>query len=163
MEINDTKKHDAGTVTGIFATKEDAETAYNFLIEMGYEPDEITLMMSEHTKERFYKDVNPDHYLLAGRAVTDNAIQTAIRFFGRFVAFPGVAMLVVANFRDGGIKAVTRSVMSDKYAQFFRTKINEGEIVIDFNPHSVKERNLIRAIWERCGGLPLIRRSETAA
>lgn len=163
MEIISNKKQDAGTVTGIFATKEDAEVAYNSLLQMGYAPEEITLMMSEHTKERFYKDVFPDPYQLGGCPAAGNAIQTAIRFLGRFVAFPGVAMMVVGNLRDGGIRALARSVMSDKYAQFFRTRINEGEIVIDFNPHSVKERNLIWAIWEKCGGLPLIRRSGRVA
>ncbi|HEV7381078.1 MAG TPA: hypothetical protein VGN64_14860 [Dyadobacter sp.] len=163
MEIISNRRQDAGTVTGIFATKEDAEIAYNSLLQMGYRPDEIILMMSEHTKERFYNDPMIDPFQLSGCPATGNAIQTAIRFLGKFVAFPGVAMMVVGNLRDGGIRAMSRSVMSDKYAQFFRTRINEGEIVIDFNPHSVKERNLIRTIWEKCGGFPLVRRSGRVA
>ena len=33
-----------GTITGVFRSRDDAESAYNALIEKGYAPDEIILL-----------------------------------------------------------------------------------------------------------------------
>ncbi|MCE7041502.1 hypothetical protein [Dyadobacter sp. CY312] len=164
MDINNNIRSNAGTVTGIFATKEDADRAYDSLMELGYSEEEITLIMSEETQEKLYgQPVSLSNSSYGDESQTRNPIVQAIRHLGKFVSFPGVAMVVAANFNDGGIRALSASVMSDKYAQFFRGKINEGEIVIDFKPHSVSERNYITGLWKKFGGFPLIRRLSTAA
>jgi hypothetical protein len=157
-------KVNAGTVTGIFATREDADRAYHSLIELGYCEEEITLIMSEKTQEKHFGI--PGDKLNAGYTPdpqNESDIVRAIQHLGKYVSFPGVALVVAANFNDGGVRALSASVMSDTYAQFFRGRINDGEIVIDFNPHSIKERNLITGLWKSLGGLPLIRRLDVAA
>ena len=163
MDTNNTINN-AGTITGIFATKEDADRAYYSLMELGYSEEEITLIMSEETQEKLYAlpvSVSSSGYVYESQ--NKNPIQTALEHLGKFVSFPGVAMVVAANFNDGGVRALSASVMSDKYAQFFRGRINEGEIVIDFKPHSIYERNYITDLWKKIGGFPLIRRLSTAA
>jgi len=165
MEMLNTKK-DTCTVTGIFATREDAENAYHTLIEMDYSPDEITLIMSDETNDKLYK---PASVMMAnsnyGFQDSDvcNSIADAIDHLGMFISFPGMSLVVAGDFNDGGMRALASSVMSDKYAQFFRNRIKDGEIVINFQPHTLKERNMIANIWENYGGDSVIRRLSHAA
>lgn len=44
----------ANTVTGLFKDKESAESAYLGATNAGYSADEIDVVMSEETRERFY-------------------------------------------------------------------------------------------------------------
>jgi hypothetical protein len=164
MNTNIDTRHNAGTITGIFATREDADQAYFILMELGYSEEEITLMMSEETQERLYGiPIDKSNLSSADEDQTSNDIVRAIKHLGKYISFPGVALVVAANFNDGGVRALSASVMSDKYAQFFRGRINEGEIVIDFKPHSISERNLITSLWRKFGGTPLVRGTKTAA
>ena len=165
METLNTKK-DTCTVTGIFATREDAENAYHTLIEMGYSPEEITLIMSDETNDKLYKRSSvmmlDSNYGFHNDDVC-NSIADAIDHLGMFVSFPGVSLVVAGDFNDGGVRALTSSVMSDKYAQFYRNRLKDGEIVINFQPHTLKERNIIASIWENYGGDSVIRRLSHAA
>ena len=52
--------HDAGTITGVFHDKDDAEKAYNSLIERGYSRDDISVLMSDDTRKTNYADVDAD-------------------------------------------------------------------------------------------------------
>ena len=163
METN-YNMQDTCTVTGIFATREDAENAFHILIELGYNPAEITLIMSEETKEKLYNCCVPQIHSAGFNGKRCCAtISDAINTLGKFISFPGVALMVAADFNDGGVRALNASVMSDRYAQYFRTRINDGEIVIDFKPHTVQERNIITGLWENYGGDPLIRRFRNVA
>jgi hypothetical protein len=58
MKSNDVKE--IGTITGVFRTKEDAEQAYNALTQRGYSADEITVLMSDKTRERYFKNSADD-------------------------------------------------------------------------------------------------------
>ncbi|WP_221393072.1 hypothetical protein [Dyadobacter sp. NIV53] len=152
---NGYNKKNICTVTGVFATKEDAENAYHILIDLGYTADEITLIMSDETQNKLAKSSHDNLNV-------DHTIADIMVSLGKFVAFPGVALMVAGDFNDGGVRALTGSVMSDIYAQYYRTRIKDGEIVIDFRPRTVRERNMITDLWENYGGYPLIRVSDAA-
>ncbi len=64
---------------------------------------------------------------------------------------------------DGVERALTNSVMSDKDAEFYRAVIRDGEIVIDFTPHSAIEKNIVTTLWEDYRGFPVVRRQKIAA
>ena len=83
--------------------------------------------------------------------------------FGRFVAIPGLALVVAGKLDEGGQRAITSTVLSDEYATYFQRRIQEGEILIDFGLHNVKERNLIMNLWENYGGFSLVRKISNAA
>ncbi|TDE10256.1 hypothetical protein [Dyadobacter psychrotolerans] len=163
METN-YNTQDTCTVTGIFATREDAENAFHILIELGYTPEEITLIMSEETQEKLYNPHSPQiNFTSIDKDKTCVTISDAINTLGKYISFPGVALMVAADLNDGGVRALTGSVMSERYAQYFRTRINDGEIVIDFKPHSVLERNIVAGLWENYGGDPLVRHLRNVA
>jgi hypothetical protein len=157
----------AFTVTGVFADKADAENAYHFLMTLGYTPSEVTLIMSDETGQKMNK--NNDRHHRAGsrtRFIIQkelNGISEAIDAYGKFVAIPGVSLIVAGDLAGSGLNALANSVMSDKYATYYKTLIKDGEIVIDFAPHSVKEKNMIAGLWEDFHGYPITRRANHAA
>jgi hypothetical protein len=56
METQKTKQ--IGTITGVFLTKDNAEQAYDSLIRRGYSPEEITVLMSDKTRDRYFGDAD---------------------------------------------------------------------------------------------------------
>ena len=157
----------AFTVTGVFADKGDAENAYHFLMTLGYTPSEVTLIMSDETGQKMNRQ--SDQRLLGGSRTRFtiqkelNGISEAINSYGKFVAIPGASLMVAGDLAGSGLHALANSVMSDKYATYYKTLIKEGEIVIDFAPHSVKEKNMITGLWEDFHGYPITRRANHAA
>jgi len=162
-------KKSINTITGVFSTIKDADNAYHALLEFGYKPYEITLIMSEETHQKLFTQHDIDFYLNSnsfkenGREPEVSSISDALDVFGRFVAIPGLSLVVAGNFTDGGFRALSGSVMSDEYAAYFQSRIKEGEILIDFSLHTVSERNYIINLWEYYGGFPLVRKVSHAA
>jgi hypothetical protein len=157
------------TLTGVFATRDDAENAYRTLLKLGYRAEEITLIMSEETCDRLYERHEEDFYVSKNqdyfkrKKLQVSRISDALDVYGRFVAIPGLALVVAGNLKEGGFRALSNSVMSDDYAEYFQRRISDGEILIDFGLHTVKERNLIIGLWENYGSFPLVRRVRNAA
>lgn len=153
----------------MFATRADAENAYQSLLNLGYKPEEITLVMSEETCERLYQYHEGDFYKSRTfRPGTDKKLQVtrisdALDMLGRFVAIPGLALVVAGKLDEGGQRAISNTVLSDEYATYFQRRIQEGEILIDFGLHNLKERNLIVNLWENYGGFSLVRKISNAA
>jgi hypothetical protein len=157
------------TVTGVFATREDAEKAYQTLIKLGYRAEEITLIMSKDTCDRLYEHDGDSFYNNSGldyfkrKKLRVSRISDALDVYGKFVAIPGLALVVAGNLQEGGFRALSSSVMSDEYGEYFQSRIQDGEILIDFGLHTAKERNLIIGLWENYGGYPIVRKISNAA
>ncbi|MCF2505152.1 hypothetical protein L0663_17275 [Dyadobacter sp. CY107] len=125
--------------------------------------------MSEETCERLYQyhdsdfDDNRKFGIGKGKKLQVTRISDALDVFGRFVAIPGLALVVAGKLDEGGQRAIASTVLSDEYATYFQRRIQEGEILIDFGLHNIKERNLIINLWENYGGFSLIREVSNAA
>ncbi|KAA0992581.1 hypothetical protein [Dyadobacter aurulentus] len=158
------QKRSINTVTGVFATREDAENAYQSLLHLGYKADEITLIMAEETFDKLYdRKVNRFQHSPARKKLQVTRISEALDVLGRFVAIPGLALVVATDFAKGGARALSSSVLSENYAEYFQNRLLHGEILIDFSLHTAREKNLIVHQWEDFGGYPLIRRISNAA
>jgi hypothetical protein len=48
-------KHDTNIVTGLFEDKESAEAVYNSLRSRGYSDDEINVIMSDATRDKYFR------------------------------------------------------------------------------------------------------------
>jgi hypothetical protein len=153
----------------MFATRADAENAYLSLLKLGYKPEEITLVMSEETCDRLYQYHEDDFYQSRtvrsgeGKKLQVTRISDALDVLGRFVAIPGLALVVAGKLDEGGQRALSNTVLSDEYSTYFQRRIQEGEILIDFGLHNLKERNLIVNLWENYGGFSLVRKISNAA
>lgn len=161
------KTRSISTVTGVFATRVDAESAYLTLLNLGYDPSEITLIMSQDTCDKLYAQSSSKIYQgPAGekiRRLQVSRISEALDVYGRFVAIPGLALVVAGNMKAGGFRALASSVLSDDYAAYFQSRIRDGEILMDFGLHTFKEKKLIMGMLENYGGDPLVRRVKSAA
>ena len=145
-----------GRVDRIFDNVKDANNYYDFLMENGYSSDDITILMSEDTKNRFYAD--NDHISKTseealkgagtGSAIggTAGAILGAVAAVGGAVLVPGLGLAVagpiaatLAGAGVGGasgalIGALTKAGLSESVATEYRDAMDDGQIIISFDP-----------------------------
>ncbi len=169
-------------MTGVFRTKEDAEQAYDSLIRRGYSPEEITVLMSDSTRDRYFNDSdhdkdNPDYDKESlgnksmekagvGSAIggTVGAIVGAIAAIGTSVALPGLGLIVAGpivaaltgagagGLTGGLIGALVGSGIPKEKAEVYHRSIEEGGIVVGVIPRSHEDRTGISEDWNRYRG-----------
>ena len=140
----------------VFDTAESANDYYDFLIKSGYSTDEITVIMSEETKDRFY--ATNDHVSKTGDEAlkgagtgsaiggTVGAIAGALLAIGSSIVIPGLGIAVagpiaaaLAGAGAGGatgavIGALTKAGLSDSVATEYKNAMDKGEIIISIDP-----------------------------
>jgi len=145
-----------GRVDRIFDNVKDANNYYDFLMENGHSSDDITILMSEDTKNRFYAD--NDHISKTseealkgagtGSAIggTAGAILGAVAAVGGAVLVPGLGLAIagpiaatLAGAGVGGasgalIGALTKAGLSESVATEYKDAMDDGQIVISFDP-----------------------------
>ena len=139
-----------------FADVAEANAYYDFLIEHGYSTDDITVLMSKDTKERFY--AMNDHVEDTGDAAlkgagtgsaiggTVGAIAGALATVGGAILVPGLGLAVagpiaaaLAGAGVGGatgalVGALTNAGLSDSLATEYNDALNRGEVIISVDP-----------------------------
>ncbi|MGB3780387.1 MAG: hypothetical protein WA960_18630, partial [Tunicatimonas sp.] len=60
METTKSTTEKVGIVSGVFNSRESAEKAYDGLIAKGYNADDITVLMSDDTRDTHFKDSDHD-------------------------------------------------------------------------------------------------------
>lgn len=165
---NDTTK--PGIITGMFRDKESAEQAYRSLIDKGYSPEEITVLMSEETRNTHFKDDRTDSDLGnkslegagAGSAIggTLGAIVGAIAGAGATVALPGVGLVIagpiVAALTGAGAGGLTGGIIGaligagipEDKAKVYEQGIKEGNIVMGVVPRTTEDADYLETEWE---------------
>ncbi|GAA3523018.1 hypothetical protein GCM10022393_42200 [Aquimarina addita] len=143
-------------VDRIFHNTHTANQYYDHLIELGYTPDHITVLMSKDTKDKFYAsnphvEKNSDEALKgagAGSAIggTIGAVVGAVAAIGTSVIIPGLGLAIagplVAAFAGAGIGgaggalvgALTKAGLSDTASTEYVKSIEEGKIIISVEP-----------------------------
>ncbi|CAN5182997.1 hypothetical protein BH23BAC1_BH23BAC1_34690 [soil metagenome] len=160
----------AGIVTGLFRDKESAEQAYRSLLDKGYTPDEVTVLMSEETRNTHFKGKDNDSELGnkslegagAGSAIggTLGAIIGAVAAVGASVAIPGVGLVVagpiVAALTGAGAGGLTGGLIGaligagipEDKAKVYKSGIKEGSIVMGVEPRSEADAEYFESEWE---------------
>jgi hypothetical protein len=127
-----TNKIPAGSIACTFVSMQDAETAYNILINRNYSPDEIHVLASQeltdtcsadhvHLVEVFQKgEVLSDKIVISG-PLKDN--------------FDFNETTILRHLESCGI--------SDQHAKQFETNLSQKEIVIIVHPHNETDRQEI--------------------
>ena len=141
-----------GRVDRAFSNVHDANRYFDFLVENGYDSDDITVLMSEATKKTFYADnehiSNTAEEALkgagAGSAIggTIGAILGAIAAVGGAVLIPGIGLAVAGPLAAvlggagvGGasgalIGALTKAGLSESVATEYKNAMDNGEVII---------------------------------
>jgi len=140
----------------VFDTAESANDYYDFLVESGYSTNDITVIMSKDTKERFYATnehiSNTGEEALKGAGTgsaiggTVGAIAGALLAIGSSIVIPGLGIAVagpiaaaLAGAGAGGatgaiIGALTKAGLSDSAATEYKDAMNKGQIIISVEP-----------------------------
>jgi hypothetical protein len=165
METRSNSTSDQGMVTGVFYSRDEAERAYNSLLQRGYTQDEIVLLMSEETKKTNFE--NSDHHTELGSKAMEKAgvgsaiggsagaVIGAIAAIGTTVAIPGLGLVIagpiaaaLAGAGAGGltgglIGGLVGAGIPKEEASRYEKSLKEGGIVIGVVPRSTKDRSAI--------------------
>lgn len=161
-------------LSGLFENKKQAGTAYQFLLESGFKPTEINLVMLESVRKNFEEDI--EHYSENGTLAletagkgsliggTIGAVATILATIGISVFVPGLGIFIggplvagifggTAGVITGGIcgALIGADVPSDQ-AKVYETGIQEGKILILVEPRNQVEAFAIEQNWKENSG-----------
>ncbi len=158
-------------VTGMFKDRESAERAYESLSSRGYTKDDVNVIMSDETRNKYFPegsdaaDTELGTKALegtgAGAAIggTTGAILGAIAAIGTSVALPGLGLLVAgpvagalvgagAGGATGGlIGALVGSGIPEEHAKKYEEGVKQGNIVMGFNPRNEEDAAYFENSW----------------
>jgi hypothetical protein len=160
-------------LTALFNSREGADSAYAWLLKNGYTSDDIHLLMSEETKQKYNPQEAP-----AKQATTDedavDGLKSGITFGGGLgaalgaiagigaIAIPGLgiaiagplaASLAAAGGLLGGVfGALFGSSLPEQEAKELERAIREGSTLISVHPQDDVSAALIENEWRKRGG-----------
>ena len=156
-------------VSRVFRTREDAERAYDVLEARGYSKDDINVMLSDKSRDTYFKKSDVDSDL--GDKVAQNAgkgsligggigaLIGAIAAIGTSVLIPGLGLVVAgplaaglagagAGAATGGlIGALTSTGVSETEAERYKKEIEEGGIYMGFKPRNEEDARNVYDQW----------------
>ncbi len=171
---NDTKTDEKGMLTGMFRDRRSTENAYNSMHERGYTEDEINLVMSKETHDKYFSDDKEETELGnkaaagsgAGSAIggTIGAIAGIVAAIGTSVVIPGLGLVVagpiaagLAGAGAGGlaggiIGALVGWGIPKERAKLYESGIKDGHIVLGVKPKNDKDAQYFEKNWQENDG-----------
>lgn len=156
-------------LTGMFRDRRSAEKVYNSMHERGYSPDEINLVMSKETHDKYFSDDVEETKLGnkaaagsgAGSAIggTIGAITGIIAAIGTSIAIPGLGLVVagpiaagLAGAGAGGlaggiIGALVGWGIPKERAKLYESGIKDGHIVMGVQPKNEDDAEYFERNW----------------
>lgn len=160
-------------VTGLFRDRDSAERAYSSLESRGYSRDDVNLMMSDDTRNRYFGEGSGDSELgskaLEGAGVgsaiggTLGAIIGGIAAIGTSVLLPGIGLVVagplaaaLAGAGAGGLTgglvgALVGSGIPEEHAAEYESGIKEGGIFMGVNARNQEDADYLSNDWNGYG------------
>lgn len=167
----------AQTISALFRDRLAAEESYRSLQNYGYEADEISVVMSEATRDQYYKSQPIAEHLdddaqteekavkgLGAGAVVGGGIGVAlgmIAAIGTAIVVPGAGLVVAGPLAAslGGVGGVIGTALGALYGsgvpeeteREYEYAVNEGGIIISVRPHTDEESERINDEWRDRG------------
>ena len=161
-------------LTALFKNREDADSAYGWLLKNGYNSNDIHLLMSDETRQKYHyaEATEPETTeeetivgLEAGAALGGGlgAALGIVAAVGAAVIIPGMGGLAVAGplaaslagaggLVGGALGALYGSSVPEEEAHKLEQKVREGSILISVNPYDAESATLIENEWRERGG-----------
>lgn len=156
-------------VSGMFKNSNELEKCYQSLINRGYKSEEINLIMSDKTRDQYFKNKNnivndnSAEGLGIGSIVggTIGGIAGAIAAIGTVAMLPGLGIVVagplvagLAGIGAGGVAGGLLGVLvglgiPEAYVKEYEKEINAGGILMSVNAHSDEDAQLFKKEWEK--------------
>lgn len=166
-------------VSGLFNDRDSVERAYSSLTSRGYSNDDINLMMSDDTRNRYFGEGTADTELGskalegagAGSAIggTLGAIIGGIAAIGTNVFLPGLGLVVagplaaaLAGAGAGGLTgglvgALIGSGIPEERAQLYEEGVRNGGAVVGVTPRSDDDAAYFENEWRNYNGQHIYR------
>src|SRR5262245_1654592 len=156
-------------LTALFKKREDADSAYEWLLKNGYNSSDVHLLMSEETRQKYHyaEATEPETTeedavvgLETGAAVGGGlgAALGTVAAVGAAVIIPGMGLAVAGPLAaagglvGGALGALYGSSVPEEEAHELEQKIREGSILISVRPLSDEDTGLIESAWRERGG-----------
>lgn len=155
--------------TGLFTDRNSAERAYQAATAAGYSADEIDVVMSEETRERFYGkhatlETEVGNKSAEGAAVGGAVGATAGAFAGVLaaagtIAVPGLGLVVAgpiaAGLAGAGAGGVTAGLagalvgwgIPEDRLKTYEQGVDEGGILLGVKPHNDQDAERFASEW----------------
>lgn len=165
----------SGMVTGMFRDRESAENAYNSTISRGYSKDDVNLLMSDDTRQKYFNDEDGVETELGNKALegagagsaiggTLGAVIAGIAAIGTSVVIPGLGLLVagplaaaLAGAGAGGLTgglvgALIGAGIPEERAKLYDEGVRDGGIVMGVNPRNDEDASYFENEWKNNRG-----------
>jgi len=162
------RQGDKPLLTGMFRDRESTEGAYQSLRDRGYSDDEINVLMSDETRDKYYSD--GDSALEGNKALegtgagaaiggTLGAIIGGIAAIGTNVLIPGLGLVVwgpiAAGLAGAGAGGLTGGLVGaligwgipEDRAKEYETGIREGGTVLGVSPRTDDDADYFENEW----------------
>ena len=163
-----TQREESGWLTGLFNDKDSSERAYQSLRDRGYSEDEINVMMSDDTRDKWFAD--DDDSELGNKAAegagvggavggTLGAIVGGIAALGTNLVLPGLGLIVwgplaaaLAGAGAGGaagtlVGALVGWGIPEETAQRYEEGIKNGGAVLGVRPRTSEDADYFNNEW----------------
>ena len=159
-----------GMLTGMFTDRESSESAYKSLRDRGYSDDEISVLMSDDTRNKHYGDGMPETELgskaLEGTGVggaiggTLGAIIAGIAAIGTNLVLPGLGLIVwgpiaaalagagVGGLTGGLVGALVGAGIPEDRAVVYEEGIKNGGTVFGVKPKNNEDAEYFENDWK---------------
>ncbi len=162
-------------VTAVFRDRMKAEEAFDYLHGLGYNSNDINVLMSDKTRLAYYPQGMGDQHP-AGNKATEGmgiggaigtavgATLAAVAAIGTTLALPGIGLLVagpiVAALAGGGAGAVTGGLigglvgagMTEQNAQAYDEALRGGGVAMGVVPRSNEDADAIEKQFKKLNG-----------
>jgi hypothetical protein len=168
------------TVTALFSDRKGGECGYRSAVELGYEASDLTLVMSDATRQRYFPDTGPTDTALGTRANegagkpaegselggplggTLATLTPAAAAVGTVLLIPGIifagpvaialAAAGAAGLAGGLMGALaTWGVPSDRVEKY-EAHIRQGGILMGLKVRTAADADALERQWLTCGG-----------
>ena len=162
-------ERESGIMTGLFTDKESTESAYQSLRDRGYSEDEINVMMSDETRNKYYGDGEADTELGNKAAEgagtggviggTLGAVIGGIAALGTNLVLPGLGLVVwgpiAAALAGAGAGGATGTLVGaligygipEDRAKEYEEGIKNGGTVLGVHPRSDEDAEYFENDW----------------
>lgn len=165
-------------LTGMFRDREGTEQAYASLRNKGYSEDEIDVLMSDETRDKYYKNgvetelgTKALEGTGAGAAIggTLGAIIAGVAAIGTNLVLPGLGLVVwgplaaaLAGAGAGGatgglVGALIGAGIPEERAKAYETGISEGGTVVGVKPRNSEDAEYFENEWKGYKGESIYR------
>jgi hypothetical protein len=169
MNNQATSRQENRMLTGMFRDRDSTEGAYRSLRDRGYTDDEINVLMSDQTRDKYFSDGDTElegnkalEGTGAGAAIggTLGAIIGGIAAIGTNVLIPGLGLVVwgpiAAGLAGAGAGGLTGGLVGaligwgipEDRAKEYETGIREGGTVLGVTPRSDEDASYFENEWK---------------